>query len=155
LRAPRAIAYPGQVAVRPGRTGIPISVKLIVAASVIVAVVAGAVTGFAQHEIDAIAETQIALRRQAAELAIERTSELAVRAVAAALALPLATNAYAEIRPILDAALAEDHQLAESGSASTTTIGSSPAPPTPPTACPSCRRSTPGPARSPGCTART
>ena len=89
-------------------------VKLVVAASIIVALVTGVVTAVAEHELDAITEDQIALRRQAGEEAIQRTSQLLVSAVATAIKLPLSTSAYSEIKPILDAALADDRAQRDS-----------------------------------------
>jgi sigma-B regulation protein RsbU (phosphoserine phosphatase) len=95
-------------ALRPARAGIPISVRLIVATSVVVAAAVGTATLFAHRASTEITETQIAARRHAGETSITRQSELVVQAVATAVALPLANSAYTDIRPVLDAAIAED-----------------------------------------------
>jgi serine phosphatase RsbU (regulator of sigma subunit) len=88
--------------------GIPLSVKLIVATSIVVAAAVGTATLFAQRAISDITGSQTAERRRSGERSILRTSELAVQAVATALALPLANHAYNDIKVVLEAALADD-----------------------------------------------
>jgi len=94
--------------VRPARAGVPISVKLIVATSIVVAAAVSTAALFARHAITDITDLQIAARRDAGTKSITRASELVVKAVATAVALPLANNAYSDVAPVLEAALAED-----------------------------------------------
>lgn len=82
--------------------------KLIFATSIVVAAAVGTATLFAQHAITGITESQIATRRQAGEDSITRESELVVQAVATAVALPMASSAYSDVKPVLDAAIAKD-----------------------------------------------
>lgn len=92
-----------------GRAGIPISAKLILTTSVVVAIAVGAATWFSQRTIDELTTLQITSRRASGEKAITRESELVVQAVATAVALPLAQSAYPDIKPVLDAAVRDDH----------------------------------------------
>jgi serine phosphatase RsbU (regulator of sigma subunit) len=92
-----------------GRAGIPISAKLILTTSVVVAVAVGAATWFSQRTIDDLTTTQINARRTAGEKSITRESNLVVQAVATAVALPLAQSTYPEIKPVLEAAKRDDH----------------------------------------------
>ncbi len=82
--------------------------KLILATSLVVAAAVGTSTWFGQRSISELTETQISVRRQSGEHSIIRESELVVQAVATAVALPLANSQYADIQPLLDAAVAED-----------------------------------------------
>jgi len=93
---------------RDARAGIPISVKLIVATSIVVAAAVGTVTWLSQRSITEVAETQIAARRQSAEKAMVRESELVVKAVAIASALPAANSSTSDVRSVLEGALADD-----------------------------------------------
>jgi serine phosphatase RsbU (regulator of sigma subunit) len=88
--------------------GIPLSIKLIVATSIVVAAAVGTATLFAQRAIGEVARSQIAARRHSGERAITRASELVVQAVATALALPLANHAYNDVKVVLEAAIADD-----------------------------------------------
>jgi serine phosphatase RsbU (regulator of sigma subunit) len=97
-------------AVRSARAGISISVKLIVATSIVVAAAVGTATLFAHRTITELTETQITERRIAGGEAITRASELVVHAVAAAAALPLGGTSRGDVKTVLDAAIAEDHQ---------------------------------------------
>ena len=97
-------------AVRPVRAGIPISVKLIVATSIVVAAAVGTATLFAHRAINQITDDQIAARRTSGEAAITRESELVAQAVTTAVALPLGGNNYTDIKPVLDAALERDRK---------------------------------------------
>jgi serine phosphatase RsbU (regulator of sigma subunit) len=92
-----------------GRAGIPISAKLILTTSVVVAVAVGAATWFSQRAINDLTAIQISNRRASGEKAITRESELVVKAVATAVALPLAQSTYPDIKPVLDAAMRDDH----------------------------------------------
>jgi serine phosphatase RsbU (regulator of sigma subunit) len=91
------------------RTGISISAKLILTTSVVVAVAVGVATWFSQSAIDELTQKQLAARRASGERAITRESELVVQAVATAVALPLAQSTYADIKPVLDGAMRDDH----------------------------------------------
>ncbi len=93
---------------RQSRTGIPISVKLILATSFVVAAAVGTSTWFGQRSISELTEMQIDVRRQTGEHSISRESELVVQAVATAASLPLANTQLADLQPLLDAALQED-----------------------------------------------
>lgn len=95
---------------RPARAGIPISVKLILATSVVVAAAVGTAAWFGQRSISDLTEIQIDARRQAGEHAIIRESELVVRSVATAVGLPVAQSTYPDIKPLLDAAIREDKE---------------------------------------------
>lgn len=92
-----------------GRAGIPISAKLILTTSVVVAVAVAVATWFSQRTIDDLTSLQITNRRASGEKAITRESELVVQAVATAVALPLAQSTYPDIKPLLDAAVRDDH----------------------------------------------
>lgn len=95
---------------RPARAGIPIWVKLIAAMSIAVAAAVGATTLFAQRAIAEIGGLQNAARRGEGERAIMRDSELVAQAVATSVAFPLATGAYDEVAPLLEAAIDQDRQ---------------------------------------------
>jgi len=91
------------------RAGLPISLKLILTTFLVVAVAVGAATWFGQRTMDELTATQIKERRIAGEKSITRESELVVQAVATAVAQPLANSMYPDIKPVLDAAKADDH----------------------------------------------
>ena len=93
---------------RQGRAGLPISVKLVVVTSIVVAIAVGTSTWFGQRSLNELTETQLTIRRQTGEHSIVRESELVVQSVAAAVATPLANTAYQDIAPLLDSAIAED-----------------------------------------------
>jgi serine phosphatase RsbU (regulator of sigma subunit) len=99
------------VSASPGkaRAGIPISVKLILTTSIVVALAVGIATWFSQRTIDELTALQIQNRRTSGERSITRESELVVQAVATAAALPLAQSTYPDIRPVLDKAMRDDH----------------------------------------------
>jgi hypothetical protein len=90
------------------RAGLPISLKLILTTFLVVAVAVGAATWFGQRTMDDLTATQIKERRIAGEKSITRESELVVQAVATAVAQPLANSMYPDIKPVLDAAKADD-----------------------------------------------
>ncbi|HWU90070.1 MAG TPA: SpoIIE family protein phosphatase, partial [Kofleriaceae bacterium] len=97
------MAAPGQ-----GRAGISISVKLVLATSIVVAAAVGMSAWFSRGAISDLTEKQVAARRQAGERSIVRESELIVQAVANAVALPLSTGMDADVRPALEAAIKND-----------------------------------------------
>jgi serine phosphatase RsbU (regulator of sigma subunit) len=90
------------------RAGIPISVKLVLTTSVVVAVAVGAATWFSQRTIDELTATQIQNRRTSGEKSITRESELVVQAVANAVAHPLGLTQIPDIKTILDGAIRDD-----------------------------------------------
>ena len=92
------------------RAGISISAKLILTTSVVVAVAVGAATWFSQRTINDLTALQISSRRASGEKSITRESELVAKAVATAVALPLAGSQYSEIKPVLDAAVHDDRE---------------------------------------------
>jgi len=90
------------------RAGIPISVRLVLATSIVVAAAVGAATWFSHASIQDLTGKQVAARRQAGEHAIVRESELIVQAVANAVALPISMGMDADVRPALEAAIRDD-----------------------------------------------
>ena len=86
----------------------PISARLVLATSVVIAAAVGAATWFSHGSIQDLTEKQVAARRQAGEHAIVRESELMVLAVANAVALPISAGMDADVRPALEAALRDD-----------------------------------------------
>ncbi|MFN0252080.1 MAG: PP2C family protein-serine/threonine phosphatase [Kofleriaceae bacterium] len=93
---------------RQGRAGLPISVKLVVVTSIVVAIAVGTSAWFGQRSLAELTETQLAIRKATGEDSIVRESELVLQSVASAVATPLANTAYQDIVPLLDAAIAED-----------------------------------------------
>ncbi|MBA3455947.1 MAG: SpoIIE family protein phosphatase [Deltaproteobacteria bacterium] len=93
--------------------GIPISVKLILATSIVVAAAVGTATWFGQKSIDDLTETSIQIRRETGERSIVRESELVVKAVATAVAFPLSTGTLADIPSLLDSTIREDKKTGE------------------------------------------
>lgn len=93
---------------RQARAGVPISVKLVLATSIVVAMAVGVAAWFSQKALTELTERHLATRREAGAHSIVRESELVVRAVATAVALPLGNSQYADVGPVLEAALAED-----------------------------------------------
>lgn len=96
------------VATRQARAGIPISVKLILATSIVVAAAVGVVTWFSQTAIADVTKMQIDARRQASELAIQRGSVQLVQSIAKVLALPVSNRMLNEIPLVLTEAVAEN-----------------------------------------------
>jgi serine phosphatase RsbU (regulator of sigma subunit) len=88
--------------------GLPISVKLILATSVVVAAVLAIATWYGTRTIDELAQAQVAERRASGEATIVRESDLIATSVANASALPLANSQVAEIADVLAAALRDD-----------------------------------------------
>ncbi|HEV7558485.1 MAG TPA: HAMP domain-containing protein, partial [Kofleriaceae bacterium] len=93
---------------RHARAGISISVKLLLATSIVTAAALGIATWFSQTTIDDIIDNQLKLSRETREASIRRESELVVDSVANAVALPLVTNAYGEVEPLLVNAIKDD-----------------------------------------------
>lgn len=95
---------------RQARAGIPISVKLILTTSIVIAAAVGTATWFSQTSISDLTEAQVAARRESGEKAIRREAELAVQSVASATAVPLSANMYADIPKALDDTLEADQR---------------------------------------------
>jgi serine phosphatase RsbU (regulator of sigma subunit) len=90
------------------RAGFPLSAKLVVATSVVVAAAVAASAFFGQRTIEDLGRSDAASRRDAGERAIFRESELVAQKVAAAIAVPLGTSTFADVAPLLVAAQRED-----------------------------------------------
>ncbi|MEO6776333.1 MAG: SpoIIE family protein phosphatase [Kofleriaceae bacterium] len=97
------------------RAGIPISAKLILTTSVVVALAVAAATWFSQHSIAELSAEQLHQRRTSGEAAISRQAALAAESIGNASAHAIANNQYSDIPPELAAAVREDqagvHQL--------------------------------------------
>ncbi len=104
------MGYPASAvgAKRQARAGIPISAKLILVSTLVIATAVGGATWFGQRTIKELTELQIEARRHSGEQAITRESELIAKTVARGIATPLATNTYVDIRPVLEEELKED-----------------------------------------------
>ncbi len=90
------------------RAGIPISVKLVLATSIVVAAAVGAATWFSQTTIHDLTSTQIEVRRASGQKAIQRASELVTQAAAQAIAHPLGNGQLADVKVALDGAINDD-----------------------------------------------
>jgi len=86
----------------------PISARLVLATSIVVAAAVATATWFSHASLRDLTEQQVAARREAGERAIGRESELIVQAVANAVALPISTGMDADVRPALEAAIRDD-----------------------------------------------
>jgi serine phosphatase RsbU (regulator of sigma subunit) len=95
------------------RAGLPISVKLVLTTSIVVAVAVAAATWFTQRSIVQLAHAQAQARQTAGEKAITRQSDLLVQSMANAIAHPLGGNEINDVQPAIDRALHDDreHQL--------------------------------------------
>lgn len=89
------------------RAGIPISVKLILATSIVVAAAVGTATWFSQTSIGDVTEVQIQARREAGEAQIVREAELITQSVTNLIAKEVATSTF-EIEPMFEAAVKDD-----------------------------------------------
>ena len=96
---------------RQARAGIPISVKLILTTSIVIAVAVGTGTWFAQTSISDLTEKQIAARRESGEKSITRESELVAQAVSNNVAVPLSAEMFSDIKPLLDEGVKSDKQI--------------------------------------------
>ena len=93
---------------RPRRAGIPISVKLILATSFVVAAAVGIATWFSNTAIADLTTSQLEARAAAGQKAIARESELVVKPLAAAAATPLSVNKVDDVWLLLDRAIEDD-----------------------------------------------
>ncbi len=87
------------------RTSIPLSVKLMLTTSIVVAAAVAISAWYGQRTIAALARDDAAARRIAGEAAIVRESELLATNVATAAAIPLAQQAFGEVGPLLASTL--------------------------------------------------
>lgn len=81
------------------RAGIPLSVKLMLTTSIVVAAAVGASAYFGSNNIRELARSDAAVRRASGNESIKRESELLASNIAAAAAIPLAQQAYGEVGP--------------------------------------------------------
>jgi serine phosphatase RsbU (regulator of sigma subunit) len=88
--------------------GLPISVKLILATSIVVAASLAVATWYGTKTIDDLAQNQVTARRKSGEASIVRESDLIATAVANASALPLGQTQLPELKLILDDAMRDD-----------------------------------------------
>jgi serine phosphatase RsbU (regulator of sigma subunit) len=93
---------------RQARAGIPISVKLILATSIVIAAAVFTATWFSQTSISDLTEKQVAARRASGEKSIVRESELLVQAVANTLVIPMSNSMFGEVPNNLEDVLAAD-----------------------------------------------
>jgi len=87
----------------------PISARLIVTTSVVVAIAVGVATWFSQQTIDELTAKQIEARRTSGEKDIITESEFLAKSVANAVANPLANTMYDDLTLPLEQAVREDH----------------------------------------------
>jgi serine phosphatase RsbU (regulator of sigma subunit) len=90
------------------KAGIPISAKLILTTSVVVALAVAAATWFSQRSIAELTADQLQERRSSGEAANARQAALVVESIANASAHAIANTQYNDIPPVLDAAMRED-----------------------------------------------
>ena len=93
------------------RIGIPLSVKLMLTTSIVVAVAVGISAWYGQRTIERLNADDARARRAAGEQAIVRESELLARNIATASAIPMGQHAYGEVGPLLTAAVAEYRRI--------------------------------------------
>ncbi|MBZ0231406.1 MAG: SpoIIE family protein phosphatase [Deltaproteobacteria bacterium] len=89
------------------RPGIPLSVKLMLTTSIVVAAAVGASAYFGSNNIRELARSDAAARRASGNESIKRESELLASNIAAAAAIPLAQQAYGEVGPLVAAKMQE------------------------------------------------
>ncbi|MEZ4402430.1 MAG: SpoIIE family protein phosphatase [Kofleriaceae bacterium] len=89
------------------RAGVPLSVKLMLTTSVVVALAVAISAWFGQRTIAELARDDVATRRASGEAAIVRESELLAKNVASAAAMPMAQQAFGEVGPLIEATVRE------------------------------------------------
>jgi serine phosphatase RsbU (regulator of sigma subunit) len=92
---------------RDERPGVPLSVKLMLTTSIVVALAVGASAYFGSNNIRELARTEAATRRTSGNDSIKRESELLASNIAASAAIPLAQQAYGEVAPLVAAKMRE------------------------------------------------
>ena len=96
-----------------GKAGIPISVKLVITTSIVIAAAVGTATWFSQTSISDLTERQIEARRESGEKAITREAERVVQAVSKTLAYPFYSNTFGDIPQILDDTMKAEKESGE------------------------------------------
>jgi serine phosphatase RsbU (regulator of sigma subunit)/HAMP domain-containing protein len=115
------------------RTGVPLSVKLMLTTSIVVAAAVGISAWYGQRTIARLNADDATARRAAGEQAIVRESELLAKNIANASAIPMGQHAYGEVGPLLAATKAEYPRVqwiaigTESGQPVASTEGAPPA----------------------------
>ena len=87
------------------RASIPLSVKLMLTTSIVVAAAVAISAWFGQRTIAELARDDVAARRTTGEAAIVREAELLTKNVATATAIPMAQQAFGEVGPLIAATL--------------------------------------------------
>ncbi|MBP8810107.1 MAG: SpoIIE family protein phosphatase [Kofleriaceae bacterium] len=93
------------------RIGLPLSVKLMLTTSIVVAAAVAISAWYGRRTIGELTQDGVAARRAAGEAAIVRESELLARNIATAAAIPMAQQAFAEIGPLIAATRREYPRL--------------------------------------------
>ncbi|MGE0548337.1 MAG: PP2C family protein-serine/threonine phosphatase [Kofleriaceae bacterium] len=93
---------------RQARAGIPISVKLILVSTLVVAAAVGGATWFGQRTISELTQLQIAARRDSGMRAITRESELVVLTVAGTITQPFVNTQIEDVKLLIKEAMDED-----------------------------------------------
>jgi hypothetical protein len=91
--------------VSASRASIPLSVKLMLTTSIVVAAAVAISAWFGQRTIAELARDDVAARRTTGEAAIVREAELLTKNVATATAIPMAQQAFGEVGPLIAATL--------------------------------------------------
>lgn len=81
-------------------TGMSISVKLVLSTCVVVAAAVSIVSWLSVDAINAVVNRSTAVQMETVKTSMFRESELIAKSVANAVALPMATNQFSEIRPV-------------------------------------------------------
>lgn len=89
------------------RAGVPLSVKLMLTTSIVVAAAVAISAWYGQRVIGELARDDANARRAAGEAAIIRQSELLARNIAMATAFPMGQQAFSEIGPLISATARE------------------------------------------------
>jgi serine phosphatase RsbU (regulator of sigma subunit) len=92
---------------RQERPGIPLSVKLMLTTSIVVAAAVGASAYFGSNNIRELARNDAAVRRTTGNESIKRESELVASNIAAGAAISLAQQAYGEVPALVAAKMRE------------------------------------------------
>ena len=92
---------------RQERPGFPLSVKLMLTTTIVVAAAVGASAYFGSNNIRELARSDAQVRRTTGNASIKRESELLASNIAATAAIPLAQQAYGEVAPLVAAKMRE------------------------------------------------
>lgn len=96
---------------REERAGIPLSVKLMLTTTIVVAAAVGASAYFGAKTLRDMAAKDAKLQRDNGNAAIKRESELMASNIATAAAIPLAQQAFVEVGPVVAAKLREHPRI--------------------------------------------